>query len=97
MKRQYECDFSYVYNFGEGNNERVTKCLECLPGGGYCTDYVQDTGYHCPEAGCEALPEEYYCPLNATFDGQHIWGVCEDSCLDGDKGTLRRKAITLKL
>ena len=96
VQSQYGCEFPYVFDRDGPNKEKVTKCRECLPGDPldpliHCTDYFQPTGSNCPESGCEMEPEEYYCPLNATFNGQKIWGVCDDSCLDDDKGTLSRK------
>ena len=79
-----------MFNAQGTNAKKVTECKICLPGGGHCTEYGEpETGHNCPEYGCDPPAEEYYCPLNATFDGQQTWGVCDDGCLDDDKGTLR--------
>ena len=97
MQIQHKCDFLYVFDPLGTNEKKVTECQTCLPGGGHCTEYgEEETGEHCGEEGCEPPAEEYYCPLNATFDGQKSWGVCDDGCLDEDKGTLSSKTNYMK-
>ena len=97
MQRQNGCHFSDVFDPDGADEKKVTSCIECLPGGGHCADFFQDAGDHCPESGCDASPEEYYCPLNATFDGQNTWAVCDDGCLDDDKGMLSRKTSYIQI
>ena len=96
---EHRCDFSYVWVDPDGiaAKESVTSCVSSIPGGGHTSETIINEAsgeskyltFEGRSGDEEETPSEYYCPLNATFNGEQTWGVCSDGCFGDSDGMLK--------